>query len=32
MDFDKDTFRIVVYLSIIIIVVIVGLLAWFKGD
>ena len=31
MIIDKDTFRIIVYLSVVIIVVTVGLFAWFKG-
>ena len=30
MIFDKDTFRIIVYLSILAVVVTVGIFAWYK--
>lgn len=31
MDFDKDSFRLIVYSSVILVVLAVGIFAWFKG-
>lgn len=31
MNFDKDSFRVVIYSGIVLVVAFVGLLAWYKG-